>query len=282
MKRLSILGFIFILFILSGLVLLLRQKLRRALQKGPRVCEDLGYDLPRQLRQVLHRSFHRDEIQVAQREAGLGVATRQQEPMAVWLVGPSAAGKSFMAREVAMDLGISPMNQGSTDAVLVDGHTFRSAHGGYQAVVAEGYKLQCVWRQAYPALRQQLQKQKHRLLQEAARRKLNVVIPHTCYLLSECAAWLRSLHRHGYKNHVVMVLGDRSVVESRGIARAQLSGKRYAREEWEATVSSGFEMIALATGYAELVWTTPRTRWIVKKGKPSDVLSEASERGWFL
>ena len=83
-------------------------------------------------------------------------------------------------------------------------------------------------------------------------------------------------------NHVIMVLGDRRVVELRGLIRARSSGKRYAPEEWDITVSAGFEMIAMATGYAELVWTTPKTRWIVRRGKPSDVLFEASEHGWYL
>ena len=279
MKRLSIVGLFGVILILSGLVLLVKHRLQFSLRS--RVCEDLGYELSAELRRALHRSFHRDEIRLAQKRAGLGVATQQQSPTAIWLVGPSAAGKSFMAKDVALDLGIPPLGDG-TDAVLVDGQTFRSAHGGYQEVVSEGYKLHCVWRQAYPALRQELEKHKQRLLQEAARRKLNVIIPHTCYLLSECAAWLQNLDRHGYKNHVVMVLGDRHLVERRGMARAHLSGKRYAPEEWKATVQSGFDMIALATGYAEFVWTTPRTRWLVRKGTPHDVLHEASKHDGIL
>lgn len=274
-----------LVLVLYGVVLLVKYSLglRTAFPSGhtPRVCEDLGYELPGSLASGLRRSFRRDELRTAHEKAGLGIATRQPNPMAVWLVGPSATGKSFMATDVALDLGIAALGDGN-DAVLVDGHMFRVAHGGYQAVVKEGSKLRCVWRQAYPSLREQLQRQKERLLREAARRRLNVIIPHTCYDLSECVSWLHSLHRHGYKNHVVMVLGDRNVVELRGIMRARSSGKRYAPEEWNVALNSGFQMIALATGYAELVWTTPKTRWIVRRGKPSDVLAEASEHGWYV
>lgn len=272
---------VFILF-LFGLVVFVKHSLRLlTFPNGPRVCEDLGYELPGTLRSDLRRSFHVQEIRAAERKAGLGMATRQRNPTAVWLVGPSASGKSFMAKDAALDLGISALGD-SMDAVLVDGAVFRSAHEGYQAVVREGYKLRCVWRQAYPSLREQLQRQKEHLLRQAARQRLNVIIPHTCYALSECVSWLKRLQRHGYMNHVIMVLGDRRVVELRGLIRAWSSGKRYAPEEWDITVSAGFEMIAMATGYAELVWTTPKTRWIVRRGKPSDVLFEASEHGWYL
>lgn len=274
-----------LIVVLYGLIHIVKQSLHRLsdfkFASAPRVCEDLGYELPGSLLSGLRRSFDQEEIRRAQLEAGLGIATRQQKPMAVWLVGPSAAGKSFNAKDVALDLGID-IGVGGTDAVMVDGHMFRSSHGGYQAVVREGYRLRCVWRQAYPSLRAQLRKQKERLLREAARRRLNVIIPHTCYDLSECVSWLRSLQRHGYKNHVIMVLGDRHVVELRGLVRARSTGKRYAPEEWDVAVSSALEMIALADGYAELLWTTPKTRWIVKHGKPSDVLTEASEHGWYL
>ena len=264
------------LVLLAGLLLLVKP--RRA-PSHPRICEDLGYELPGTLHWGLRRAFQRDEVRRAQKDAGLDTATSRQKPVAVWLVGPSAAGKSFMATSAALGLGVAPMRDG-TDAVLVDGRMFRDAHEGYQAVRREGDRLRCVWREAYPALREQLQKQKQRLLHEAARRKQNLIIPHTCYALSECVSWLKSLKRHGYTNHVVMVIGDRNVVQKRGQARAQSSGKRYAPEEWDIAVASGRKMVSLATGYAELVWTTPRTSWIVSKGNASDVISKLpSEQG---
>ncbi|CAJ1337428.1 unnamed protein product [Effrenium voratum] len=244
------------------------------------VCEDLGYELPESLYGGLHRPFHADEIRVGQKAAGLARASKaRKQPLAVWLVGPSAAGKSFMAQEVAMKLGVGFGEGGEADAVLVDGSGFRKVHQGYQAVVREGHRLNCIWRQAYPALQEQVQKQKLTLLHRAAHQKQNVIIPHTCDLLSYCAPWLHALQSQGYTNHVVLVIGDRRVIQHRGMIRARATGKRYAPGLWEASVRNALEMVALATGYAELVWTTPRTRWLVRKGRPEEVLLEAEEYG---
>ena len=252
---------------------------RGRLSGRPKICEELGYKLSPTLQSALYRPFQLAELDSAQREAGLSQATEQQQPLAIWLVGPSAAGKSYLARKGATDLGVRVLPSQSLDAVLLDGNAFRNWHGGYQAVIQEGHRLQCVWQEAYPAMRFRLQQQKTRLLHKAARQRLNIIIPHTCDYLSECAPLLYFLRRRGYVNHVIMVLGDRETIQQRGRIRAQATGKRYAPEEWDESVSNGFKMVALATGYAEFAWTTPRTKWLVKRGLPIDVFNAATSFG---
>ena len=246
---------------------------------NPQECEEIGHKLSPFLMSALYRPFRAAEVDAARWEAGLGQATRQQQPVAVWLVGPSAAGKSYLTHDVAKGFGIAFLPTDEPNAVLLDGSSFRNWHSGYQAVIQEGRRLHCVWRAAYPAMRSRLRHEKSRLLRRATRDRLNVLIPHTCDYLSECAPLLYFLRRRGYTNHVVMVLGDREIIRKRGLRRARTTGKRYAPEEWNESVSNGLHMIALATGHAELVWTTPHTRWIVKKGQPQDVFRAAAARG---
>ena len=265
---------LFFLVLLLGLF-----RARWPYRTNPRICEEVGYKLSPALLSALYRPFQTAEIDAARHDAGLGKAAKHQQPLAIWLVGPSAAGKSYLAREVALDLGVGVLPSNGVDAVLLDGSSFRQRHTGYQAVIEDGRRLNCVWQEAYPAMRARLQRQKAQFLHLAARQKLNVLIPHTCDYLSECAPLLYLLRRHGYTNHVIMVLGDRKVIQQRGMLRARATGKRYAPEEWDESVSHGFDMITLATGYAEFVWTTPKTKWLVRRGRPEDVFTAAANLG---
>lgn len=193
---------------------------------NPQECEEIGHKLSPFLMSALYRPFRAAEVDAARWEAGLGQATRQQQPVAVWLVGPSAAGKSYLTHDVAKGFGIAFLPTDEPNAVLLDGSSFRNWHSGYQAVIQEGRRLHCVWRAAYPAMRSRLRHEKSRLLRRATRDRLNVLIPHTCDYLSECAPLLYFLHRRGYTNHVVMVLGDREIIRKRGLRRARTTGKK--------------------------------------------------------
>jgi len=165
------------------------------------------------------------------------------------------------------------------DAVIVDGDAFRASHGGYQAVVRYGLTRHCTWRNAYPAIRKSLRKEKAALLRSAMRRRLNLVIPHTCQQLSDCWDTMEMLQGHGYVNHVVLVLGHPRAIRLRGLRRARATGKRYAPQEWQRSVDGGLGLVARATGLAELVWTTPRQRWLVRAGRPADVLHAVAALG---
>jgi len=252
---------------------------------GPRICEDLGFELPEALQQELRRPFAPQEVDVAHRSLGLESAAtvaKGSAPLAVWLVGPSAAGKSSVAEAAAEGLGIArrppdggraPGSVGRLDAVSVDGDAFRAAHRGFQAVARDGRARHCTWREAYPSLRSALRKQKQALLHLAVKKRLNLLIPHTCQVRGECWDVLDDLRRRGYVNHVVLVLGHKKTIRMRGELRAKTTGKRYAPQEWDVSLRNGLGMVSRANGHAELVWTTPRPTWLVRRGRADHVLA---------
>mmetsp|Transcript_51195 Transcript_51195/g.165838 ORF Transcript_51195/g.165838 Transcript_51195/m.165838 type:complete len:327 (-) Transcript_51195:220-1200(-) len=258
------------------------------LLSGPRICEDLGHVLPEELQEQLRRPFSAGEAAAARQSLGLASASRhggmwarcKGPPTAVWLVRPSAAGKSSIAEEVAVRLGIPMLSDsGAIDAVTIDGEAFRARHAGFRAVVADGLAKRCTWREAYPALRPELRRQKVAWLQLAMTRRQNLLIPHTCQVRSECWSTLDALKDRGYMSHVVLVLGRRGTIQRRGLRRARRSGKRYAPQEWDLSIRNGLGLVARADGYAELVWTTPHARWLVQGGRPDDVLHATASVG---
>lgn len=236
---------------------------RSAAEDLPVLCEDRGFSLPHALEERLRAPFEASELERGFARAALTAATPAapgRSPIAVWLVGPAAAGKSTVGGHFALELGVPARTDAlgfEPDAVQVDGELLRLEHSGYQAVVQDGFARGCVWREAYPAIREQLRSGKDNLLQQAVRRRQHVVIPHTCQRLErDCLGMLRALKRAGYVNHVVTVEGDRAEIQQRGEQRAQALGKRYAPEEYEQSLRSFEPMIREANGQVIRVWNT--------------------------
>jgi len=229
---------------------------------APRICEDLGLGLPAELDRRLRAPFEAEELEQGFRRAGLRSASpvaAGRSPIAVWVLGPSAVGKSTVASKFAVDLGVPPRSckRDELDAVQIDGDLLRLEHTGYQEVVRHGLDQGCVWHEAYPALRSQLRDGKESLLRQAVSQRQNLVIPHTCQRLEhDCLGPLRELVRAGYTNHIVMVQGDREEIQRRGEQRAQALGKRYAAEEYDASLRSFEPMARHANGQVLSVWNT--------------------------
>lgn len=171
--------------------------------------------------------------------------------MALWIVGPSAVGKTTLSAELAPAFGISMRLAGVPDAVLVDGEFFRDAHAAYKK-----WAKSPEWAQAYPAMKPLINDEKDGMLKSAARERRHLVIPHTCLDLDRCLADVRHLQGAGYQNHVLAVVAPREEVARRGQERAKLSGKRYAASEYPRSIAAIRPMIAAANGRYQLVLAT--------------------------
>eukprot|EP00929_Paragymnodinium_shiwhaense_P119882 TRINITY_DN91799_c0_g1_i1.p1 TRINITY_DN91799_c0_g1~~TRINITY_DN91799_c0_g1_i1.p1 ORF type:complete len:590 (+),score=61.77 TRINITY_DN91799_c0_g1_i1:84-1853(+) len=280
----------------------IREKLKEC--RTCELCEDSFLVMPDVVREDLSRPFYPHEIQAARRLAGWNIARSHAKrseapsddaptnPVALWVVGPSAVGKSTVSREAALGYGLGPLperDEGAwmpdVDAVLMDGDTFRATHAGFEAAHQDGQSRNCVWREAYPILKPQLKKEKDSLMQDAVDRGMNLIVPHTCLNLATCWETITELEHRGYDNHVVLVLGDRNLVVQRGAKRARITGKRYAAEEWDDAVLHGLAMVSRART-ASLVWSStrtlwrsgPRIDWLVRHGTAHEVLEAARSR----
>lgn len=230
------------------------------------LCEIAGWDLEEQayfglLRQPMS-SASREE---AWRRCNFYSAIQGlQRPSALWIVGPSAAGKSTVARSRARELGLDEHGW-----VLIDGEMFREEHPGFVAARRDGNAKGCVWWGAYSQLKGMFNEEKDRLMATSIQRRQNLVIPHTCLDLESCLGVIRNLKAHGYVCHVLGVYGDRQELMARGRRRAMEQGKRYEPREYELSMQAMEPMMAEANGSCQ---------WFYNKTKPQPVMALAA--GW--
>ena len=115
------------------------------------ICELIGYDLGESLSSEISEPFSEEELEKAYEASGFYSAQRAKKKAAVWLIGPSACGKSTLAPKAATWTGIN-----TEGYVTIDGEAFRDAHQGYQKAIMEGHQNGCVWWGAYLGIRENI------------------------------------------------------------------------------------------------------------------------------
>eukprot|EP00419_Tripos_fusus_P057585 CAMPEP_0172904440 /NCGR_PEP_ID=MMETSP1075-20121228/172631_1 /TAXON_ID=2916 /ORGANISM="Ceratium fusus, Strain PA161109" /LENGTH=367 /DNA_ID=CAMNT_0013761469 /DNA_START=63 /DNA_END=1166 /DNA_ORIENTATION=- len=216
------------------------------------ICELLGWEMGDNLVRNLNRPFSDTERLTARCSAGCERAVSgQEQPQAIWLIGPSASGKSTLAPIAASWVGID-----AGDFVMVDGEFFRDSHNGYQDALSEGKQHGCVWWGAYLGIRENVNREKQAMLRDSIRAHQNLVIPSTCLRKSQCIDVVKKQLKHGYKVHVVGIYGDRDVIVDRGRKRAMDKGKRYDPREFGLALKQFAPMLRLCNGRFFMVCTT--------------------------
>ena len=104
------------------------------------ICELIGFDMGESLDRELGKPFNAEELKEAYANSGFFDAKPSKKPAAMWLIGPSACGKSTLAPQAAKWVGME-----SEGYVTVDGEAFRDAHGGYKKAILKGRQHGCVW-----------------------------------------------------------------------------------------------------------------------------------------
>eukprot|EP00438_Fugacium_kawagutii_P024095 Skav214960 [mRNA] locus=scaffold264:88549:89448:- [translate_table: standard] len=218
------------------------------------ICELIGYDMGESLSSEISEPFTEDELHDAYAASGYYTAKRAQKKAAIWLIGPSACGKSTLAPKAAKWTGMDIEGY-----VTIDGEVFRDAHRGYQKAIAEGQQHGCVWWNAYLGIRENINEEKQLLLERAKNDGKHLMIPSTCLRRSQCVDVAEDLVEAGYQIHIVGVYGDKATIVERGRKRAMFQGKRYDPREFELALQMFAPMLRLCTGTWRMVCTTDST-----------------------
>lgn len=174
----------------------------------------------------------------------------QEQPIALWILGPSSVGKSTLTVDIAPTFGIPNVLEqtGDTDgsqldAVRVDGEFMRNAHGVWKRWVATPD-----WRSAYPALKSTINDEKDRMCAEAVSQRKHLVIPQTALNLQKALLDLQVLFERGYTNHILAVIAPLEDCQRRGHQRELETGKRYQPSEFHRSLEAITPMIAACNG----------------------------------
>lgn len=176
-----------------------------------------------------------------------------QRPVALWIVGPSAVGKTMQSSLRAKHFGIRDCDDEfgcvGPDAVVVDGEFFRDTHEAYQA-----WTQTDDWEAAYPAVKSRINREKKDMLNHAEELKKHLIIPQTCLDLPSCLDEVRQLTDGGYVNHVIAITAPREEVARRGTRRAMADGKVYNSNEFDRAVVAIEPMLKACNGCFQRVY----------------------------
>mmetsp|Transcript_56618 Transcript_56618/g.132863 ORF Transcript_56618/g.132863 Transcript_56618/m.132863 type:complete len:558 (+) Transcript_56618:145-1818(+) len=187
-------------------------------------------------------------------------ASNQQPPLALWILGPSAVGKSTLTSVSAPRFGIPCLPSGQAgedvrtmlDAAIIDGEFMRDAHEVYQHWIKTPD-----WRSAYPALKSTINKEKDRMFTAAASERKHMVIPQTLLNHEKGLTEVQELYGQGYTNHVLAVLAPLEECQARGKVREKDTGKRYEPREYHQSIAAIPLMVAKCDGRFEVVKAIP-------------------------
>ena len=215
------------------------------------ICELIGYDMGESLSSEICEPFTEEELHEAYLASGYYSAKKANKKAAMWLIGPSACGKSTLAPKAAKWTGMDVEGY-----VTIDGEVFRDAHQGYQKAITEGHQHGCVWWNAYLGIRENINEEKQLLLERARNDGKHLMIPSTCLRRSQCVDVAEDLVKAGYQIHIVGVFGNKATIVERGRKRAMNQGKRYDPREFELALQMFAPMLRLCTGTWRMVCTT--------------------------
>lgn len=224
------------------------------------ICELMGFDMGECLDREIGMPFNNEERHAAYESCGYFSAKPSQRPSAIWLIGPSACGKSTLAPQMAESFGLT-----QDGYVMVDGESFRDSHQGFLHAIKEGKNKGCVWWGAYVGIRENINNEKQDLLVKAMREQKNLIIPSTCLRRSQSVDVAKVLQQNGYLIHIVGVYGDKEKIVKRGRLRAQQKGKRYNPREFDFALTMFAPMLRLCTGKYSMVCTTGKERFTISE-----------------
>lgn len=204
------------------------------------------------------RAFVPEELKAIDSKVGLestGGASCQEEPQALWVLGPAAVGKAAVLTRLRDELKLKQAPVREFDSVIIDGDIIRRHHEGYLGLLAIGEKRKCVWENAWPNVRKVVHEVRAELLEQATSSKCrrNLIIPETCMQVRRCQKDMALLKAKGYTNDVVMIYGPKSEIKDRGHIIGERLGKVYHPKNFPSAFVSFTPIMALANGVCKLV-----------------------------
>jgi hypothetical protein len=220
---------------------------------GHEICEDRGLELPTSLYNELARALTAEEEKASFTNAGLLPAIEvQQQPKAIWVLGPSAAGKSHI-------VGVLDDDANFTRPIYVDGDYFRNVHQGYQAAVWNGHHQEtdgkrdpCIWKAAWETVKPFRGPWRTKLWESALEAKRNIYVIDVCSNYRTCISKMERLKGAGYTNDVWAVVVTESQSNRRGSNRAVLTGKRFG-PTFSLSMSALIPLIETSNGNYKII-----------------------------
>lgn len=208
------------------------------------------------MRGKIDRPFTAEEVSAARIQSGFGrMACGQQEPVAVFILGPPSAGKSTANVEKLKGLGMPFNDAGEPLAATLDGDVWRDYHADYQNLVQWGLEQSppCMFMDAADILKSYTKPMKYGIYADVVKGKCNIIIPETCSSVDRCVAQATELKSSGYKVHVIGVVGPREKIFSRGRGRQDKTGRWYNTATFDKCVTAIVPMLAMGNGHCELI-----------------------------
>eukprot|EP00419_Tripos_fusus_P051446 CAMPEP_0172815138 /NCGR_PEP_ID=MMETSP1075-20121228/11602_1 /TAXON_ID=2916 /ORGANISM="Ceratium fusus, Strain PA161109" /LENGTH=568 /DNA_ID=CAMNT_0013654969 /DNA_START=25 /DNA_END=1728 /DNA_ORIENTATION=- len=196
------------------------------------------------------RPLNDDERKVAWTAANFHRTTPQEQPVALWVLGPPFVGKSSLVAQLTDLKGTVSFldclfadSEGELNAVNVDGDVMRKVHGLWKSWLNTDD-----WQSADPALKSMLNKEKDRLCTAAATRRLNLVLGRRLLDLQKGLSEITELAYQGYTNHVLAVVAPEEDCSARSRSCQEGRVKRYEAADYEKSMAAIPRMIGACNG----------------------------------
>lgn len=230
-----------------------------------------------------NRDLTPEENAEAEKISGLRTASTQTQPVAIWMLGPSNAGKSLISKGVLERFGVGSVvvdedtgtfQKNTADVVNIASSIYRAVHKGIKSFADYGRSqaYPCIWEMAWmkgTKVRDDAKKFKQRIVQTAIKNRQNLVISTPCNNAQRCLKIVEELKRNGYVNHMIASYARRALIDERGRHRADFDGKRYTGGV-DLAVEAFAPMIVSGNGQWEFIDNSGRPR-VMTKGKCSKV-----------
>jgi hypothetical protein len=195
--------------------------------------------IPQDLRENLVRDFNEREITAIMATCNRSSAPSVSQPAVLFILGPSAVGKSFITDATAAQLFGS-----SHAAVILDGELFREKHAGWCDVLMHGMRSSVLHSDAWTLFKEvktdvvdeqsgKTTQQgistalKKRILLGAIRDRQNLIIPSCANQPDKLEKDMKLLRDSGYIMHAVCIWAPLSETRARGEPRSVREGKRW-------------------------------------------------------
>jgi len=187
----------------------------------------------------------------------------QEQPVALWVLGPGAVGKSTMTVKLGSVFDIpmikEPLTEGQDprcqlNAVIVDGDLMRASYEVYHSWANSTEK-----QYAYRAVKSIINKEKGRLMTDSILHRKHMVIPQRMLDLNKGLTEVEELTRYGFINHVAAVVAPLDECQHRADLLNDTTGK-FERSIFEAdyaqSISAIEPMIQKCNGRYQIIRVT--------------------------
>ena len=196
-------------------------------------------EIPAELRSGLTAGLTEEEERELYDAVNLSSAPcNRTRPQALWVLGPSAAGKTRITQHaLRRACGIS-----MSEAVVVDGAMVRDYHGGWQAVKNDALTQTppSIHKDAWDTFKaaKVSERAKSHIFSSAVANRQHLVVPDCIGCSDKAAAKVAKLRAAGYSITIAAMFAPKEICASRGSARALSEGKTFSSRGYETTMTN--------------------------------------------